>query len=184
MRERLLELLRTHSFKRGAAGEFLLASGRRSDFFINCKASVLRSEAHHLVGNLVLEMLEPFAPLDGIGGVAIGACPLVSAVSTVSYARGTPLNAFYVRLGRKDHGMAQKLDGLEGIAAGGRVAMVEDVLTTGGSLRHGIEQARDSGLDVVGGVVIVDRLEGGSEALEALGVPIRALYTRRDFMDG
>ena len=184
MRERLLGLLRTHSFKKGAPGQFLLASGKRSDFFINCKATVLRSEAHHLVGNLVLDLLGRFGPLDGVGGVAIGACPLVSAVATVAHGRGTTLDAFYVRLSRKDHGMAQKVDGLEAIREGGRVAMVEDVLTTGGSLRHGIEQARGSGLDVVGAVVLVDRMEGGREAIEEMGVVLEALYSRKDFMDG
>jgi orotate phosphoribosyltransferase len=183
VRKRLLELLRTHSFRRGAPDEFLLASGRRSDFFINCKAAVLRSEAHHLVGNLVLDLLGRFDPLDGVGGVAIGACPLVSAVSTVAAGRGTELNAFYVRLRRKDHGMVQKLDGLEGIRAAGRVAMIEDVLTTGGSLAHGIDEARTAGLEVAGAVVLVDRLEGGREAIEELGVPLESLYTRRDFMD-
>ena len=184
MRERLLDLLRTHSFRKGASGEFLLASGKRSDFFINCKATVLRSEAHHLVGNLVLDLLGRFGPLDGVGGVAIGACPLVSAVATVAHGRGTHLDAFYVRLSRKDHGMAQKVDGLEAIPEGGRVAMVEDVLTTGGSLRHGIEQARGSGLVVVGAVVLVDRLEGGREAVEEMGVRLETLYSRKDFMDG
>ncbi|MBW2260331.1 MAG: orotate phosphoribosyltransferase [Deltaproteobacteria bacterium] len=184
MRERLLDLLRTHSFRKGAPGEFLLASGKRSDFFINCKATVLRSEAHHLVGNLVLDLLGRFGPLDGVGGVAIGACPLVSAVATVAHGRGTTLDAFYVRLSRKDHGMAQKVDGLEAIPEGGRVAMVEDVLTTGGSLRHGIEQARGSGLVVVGAVVLVDRLEGGREAIEEMGVRLETLYSRKDFMDG
>lgn len=184
MRDRLLDLLRTHSFKRGAPGEFLLASGRRSDFFINCKATVLRSEAHHLVGNLVLDLLEGFGSLDGVGGVAIGACSLVSAVSTVAHGRAKELNAFYVRLSRKDHGMVQKLDGLEAIPAGGRVAMVEDVLTTGGSLGHGIDEARRAGLEVVGAVVLVDRLEGGSEAIEELGVKLVSLYTRKDFMNG
>lgn len=184
MRQRLLSLLRTHSFRKGAPGEFLLASGRRSDFFINCKATVLRSEAHHLAGNLLLDLLGRFAPLDGVGGVAIGACPLVSAVATVAHGRGTPLDAFYVRLSRKDHGMAQKVDGLEAIPRGGRVAMIEDVLTTGGSLRHGIEQAREAGLEVVGAAVLVDRMEGGREAIEGMGVLLETLYSRKDFMDG
>jgi orotate phosphoribosyltransferase len=184
LRQRLLSLLREHSFRRGAPGEFLLASGRRSDFFINCKATVLRSEAHHLAGNLLLDRLARFGSLDGVGGVAIGACPLVSAVATVAHGRGTPLDAFYVRLSRKDHGMAQKVDGLEAIPQGGRVAMIEDVLTTGGSLRHGVEQARGAGLEVVGAVVLVDRLEGGREAIEEMGVALESLYTRKDFMDG
>ncbi len=182
MRERLLELLRAHSFRRGAKDEFLLASGRRSDFFVDCKATVLRSEGHNLAGNLVLDALGRFAPLDGIGGVAIGACPLVSACSTVAHARGLTLNAFYVRKSRKDHGMADKMDGLQGIRPGGRVVMVEDVLTTGGSLAFGIEEARRIGLSVAGAVVLVDRLEGGREGIEAMGVPLESIYTRKDFI--
>ena len=184
MRERLLSLLRKHSVRRGAPDEFLLASGRRSDFFVNCKAVVLRSEAHHLVGHLLLDALEGFEPLDAVGGVAIGACPLVSAVSTIAHSRGRALNAFYIRRERKDHGMEQKVDGIEGVPAGGRVAMVEDVLTTGGSLGRGIEEARGMGLVVVGAAVLVDRMEGGREAIEAMGVPLVSLFTRRDFMDG
>jgi orotate phosphoribosyltransferase len=176
-------MLREHSFRRGSADEFLLASGRRSDFFIDCKATVLRSEAHHLVGNLLLDSLEPFGRLDGVGAVAVGGCPLASAVSTVAHGRGRGLNAFYIRRSRKDHGTQQKIDGLEGIAAGGRVAIVEDVLTTGGSLVFGIEQARAAGLLVAGAVVLVDRLEGGGDAVEELGVDLRRLFTRRDFMD-
>jgi len=182
VRGRLLELLRRHSFRRGAPDEFLLASGRRSDFFINCKATVLRAEAHHLVGHLVLEAVDGFRPLAAVGGVAICACPIVSSVCTVSHGAGRPLDGFYVRLSRKDHGMAQKIDGLEGIESGARIAMLEDVLTTGGSLAHGIEQARSAGLDVVGSVVLVDRLEGGREAIEATGVPLVSLYTREDFI--
>lgn len=184
MRGRLLELLRAHSFKKGRPDEFLLASGKRSDFFINCKATILRSEAHHLVGNLMLDALQSFGPLDGVGAVAVGGCPLASAVSTVAYGRGGPLNAFYVRRSRKDHGMQQKLDGLEGIEASGDVAMVEDVLTTGGSLAFGIEQARAAGLNVRGAVVLVDRLEGGREAIEKMDVSLEAIFTRADFMDG
>ena len=80
--------------------------------------------------------------------------------------------------------MAQKVDGLEAIPEAGRVAMVEDVLTTGGSLRHGIEQARGAGLEVVGAVVLVDRQEGGRSAIEQMGVGLSSLYTRKDFMDG
>jgi orotate phosphoribosyltransferase len=183
VRERLLELLKAHSFRRGAPGEFLLASGRRSDFFINCKATVLRSEAHHLVGNLLVDALSRWDPLDGVGGVAIGACPLVSAASCVAHGRGRSLNAFYVRLERKDHGTSQKIDGLEGIREAGRVVMVEDVLTTGGSLAHGIDEARAAGLHVAGAVVVVDRLEGGREAIEGMGVEVESLFTRSDFVD-
>ena len=182
MRARLLELLRAHSFRRGAPDEFLLASGRRSDFFVNCKATVLRSEGHHLAGNLVLDALGRFAPLDGVGGVAIGACPIVSAASTVAHGRGAKLDAFYVRRSRKDHGTADKIDGLEAIRPGGRVAMVEDVLTTGGSLVFGIEEARKAGLVVAGAVVLVDRLEGGREGIEAMGVPLASIFTRKDFI--
>ncbi len=183
MRQRLLELLREHSFRRGRPDEFLLASGRRSDFFIDCKATVLRSEAHHLVGNIVLDAISGLGPLDGVGGVAVGGCPLVSAVSTVAHGRGIELNAFYVRKSRKDHGMGQKLDGLEGIRPGGRVVMVEDVLTTGGSLVFGIEQARATGLVVVGAAVLVDRVEGGRAVIEDLDVKLVTVFTRGDFMD-
>jgi orotate phosphoribosyltransferase len=180
MRERLLEMLREYSFKKG---EFTLASGKKSDFFINCKATVLRSEAHHLVGNVVLDALAEFGMLDGVGGVAVGGCPLVSAVSTIAHQRGVDMDAFYIRRSRKDHGMQQKLDGLEAIKNGGRIAMVEDVVTTGGSLVFGIEQARAAGLEVVGSVVLVDRMEGGRETIEGMGVPLVSIFTRGDFMN-
>ncbi len=178
-RERLLELLRTRSFARKRV---VLASGRESDFFIDCKQTVLTAEGHALVGVLMFEALEAFAP-DAVAGVELGGCPLASAVATMSFSRGAPIDAIYVRKDAKDHGSRRELEGNTQIAAGARVALVEDVITTGGSTLKAAEKLRAAGYVTCGVVALVDRLEGGREAIEAAGIPVRALYTRADFMD-
>ena len=177
-RERLLELLRARSFVRKRV---VLASGRESDFFIDCKQTVLTAEGHALVGALMLDALGPMAP-GAVAGVELGGCPLASAVALTSFLRGAPLDAVYVRKDAKDHGSRRDLEGDTTLASGARVALLEDVITTGGSTLKAAEKLRAAGFVVAGVVALVDRLEGGREAVEAAGVPVIALYTRRDFI--
>ncbi len=176
---RLLELLKTRSF---AHERFVLASGRESDFFIDCKQTVLTAEGHALVGELMLDAVKPFSPA-AVAGVELGGCPLASAVALTSFQRGAPLDAIYVRKDAKDHGSRRDLEGNTTLPAGARVALLEDVTTTGGSTLKAAEKLRDAGYEVAGVAALVDRLEGGREAIEAAKIPFVALYTRRDFMD-
>jgi len=177
-RARLLELLRDRSFARRRV---VLASGKESDFFIDCKQAVLTAEGHALAGALMLDALAAM-PCDAVAGVELGGCPLASAVSLTSHLRGAPKDAVYVRKEAKDHGSRRDLEGNTRLAAGASIAILEDVTTTGGSTLRAIEKIRAAGYRVAGVVTLVDRLEGGGEAIAASGAPFRAIYTRRDFI--
>jgi orotate phosphoribosyltransferase len=176
---RLIELLRERSFARRRV---ILASGKESDFFIDCKQTVLTAEGHALVGELMFDALDELAPCEAVGGVELGGCPLASAVSLVSFQRGRPLPALYVRKAQKDHGTAKLVEGDRSIRPGMPVALLEDVVTTGGSSLRAVDALKQAGLAVVGIVAIVDRLEGGRAAIEAAGLRLVSLATRRDFM--
>lgn len=178
-RARLLELLTQRSFARRRV---VLASGRESNFYIDCKKTVLLAEGHWLVGRLLFDAIRRLAPdAVGVGGLTMGADPLASAVSLVSHEAGQPLHAFLVRKEPKGHGTGQWVEGLSAFTTDAPVAVVEDVVTTGGSAIKAIERARLEGLRPVGVFALVDREEGGREAIEALGVPVHALFTRGDF---
>jgi orotate phosphoribosyltransferase len=117
-----------------------------------------------------------------VAGVELGGCPLASAVALTSYLRGTPLDAIYVRKDAKEHGSRRLLEGNGRIAPGAPVALVEDVVTTGGSTLSAASKLADAGYTVAGTVALVDRLEGGREAIEAQGLKLVALFTRDDFI--
>jgi orotate phosphoribosyltransferase len=179
-RARLLELLRTLSYERR---KVVLASGRESDFYVDCKRTALTAEGHVLVGRLLLDRVRRLQPLvRGVGGLTLGADPIASAIALTSFLEGTPVDAFIVRKEPKGHGTGQWIEGRRTIPDGSRVAVIEDVVTTGGSALKAIERCRAEQLVVVGCVALVDRLEGGREAIEAAGVPLDALFTREDFL--
>jgi orotate phosphoribosyltransferase len=178
-RERLLELLRDRSF---AKRRVVLASGKESDFFIDCKQTVLSAEGHALVGEVMLDALATLPACVAVAGVELGGCPLASAVSLTSHQRGAPRDAVYVRKEAKDHGSKRLLEGDTRLPAGASIAVLEDVTTTGGSTLKAVEKLRGAGYHVAGVVTLVDRLEGGREAIEAAGLPIVAVYTRLDFI--
>jgi orotate phosphoribosyltransferase len=178
-RERLVELLRERSFEQK---KVILASGRESDFFIDCKQTILTAEGHALVGELMFDALDALPRCEAVAGVELGGCPLASAVSLVSWVRGRPLNAFYVRKETKDHGSKRLVEGDRAIISGMPVVILEDVVTTGGSTLKAAEKLRLVGVQVVGVVALVDRLEGGAEAIRSAGLPLVALCTRRDFL--
>ena len=179
--ERLCALLRERSFARK---KVVLASGKESDFFIDCKQTVLSAEGHVLVGELMLDALAQLPQCDAIAGVELGGCPLASAVSLTSHLRDarTAKDAVYVRKDAKEHGSKRVLEGNTHLAPGASLVILEDVTTTGGSTLKAVEKLRAAGYQVSGVVALVDRLEGGREAIEAAGLPFVALYTRLDFM--
>jgi orotate phosphoribosyltransferase len=178
-RTRLFELLRTRSFERK---HVVLASGRESDFFIDCKQAVLTAEGHALAGETMLDALAQLSPCDAVAGVELGGCPLASAVSLTSFQRGKPLDAVYVRKDVKDHGSKRALEGNTRLAAGARLVLLEDVVTTGGSTLNAAAKLRAAGYVVSGVIALVDRLEGGRDAIESDGLPLVALFTRTDFI--
>ena len=178
-RARLLDLLKTHAFARRRV---VLASGRESDFFIDCKQAVLLAEGHVLVGALLFEALSRLPTCAAVAGVELGGCPLASAVAFTSFQRLAPLDAVYVRKDAKDHGSARTLEGNARLAPGTPIALLEDVVTTGGSTLKAAAKLRDGGYVVVGVLALVDRLEGGREAIEAGGLRLETLFTRDDFI--
>jgi orotate phosphoribosyltransferase len=148
-RARLVDLLREKSFERR---KITLASGRESNFFVDCKQTVLTAEGHSLAGELMFALLSDLPECDAVAGVELGGCPLASAVSLISHQRGTP---------KKDHGTTKLVEGDKSITPGLCVALLEDVVTTGGSSLKAVEALRAAGVTVVGIVAVVDRQEGG-----------------------
>jgi orotate phosphoribosyltransferase len=176
---RLLDLLRTHAFERRSV---TLSSGRTSNFYIDCKQVSLTAEGHFLIGQLFRAVIDRVAPqAEAVGGLTLGADPLVSATSLMSFLAGRPLHGFLVRKEPKGHGTGQWLEGRARLRAGMQVVILEDVVTTGGSTLRAIERARGAELEVVHVVALVDREEGGREAVEA-EAPLTALCAQRDFM--
>jgi orotate phosphoribosyltransferase len=156
---------------------FKLASGKLSDFFVDVKQTALRSRGHSFFG---ITMYEEAAKLDfpedvksfAVAGVALGGCPLASAVSTVC-----GMDALYVRKAAKDHGTKAKV---EGSADTKYVVLLEDVVTTGGSSLDAVKTLTEAGYKVVGIVAVVDRDEGGRKAIEDAGLQFRSIFTRKD----
>jgi orotate phosphoribosyltransferase len=181
-RARLLELLRTLSFERR---KVILASGKESDFYIDCKRTALTAEGHVLVGRLLFDRVRRIQPLvRGVGGLTLGADPIASAIALTSFLESpaASVDSFVVRKEPKGHGTGQWIEGRKTIPDGSRVVVIEDVVTTGGSALKAIERCRAEKLDPVACVALVDRLEGGREAIEAQGVPLDPLFTRKDFL--
>ncbi len=178
-RARLLALLTQRSF---AERKVILASGKESDFFIDCKQTVLTAEGHTLVGELMTDALAELPRAVAVAGVELGGCPLASAVSLTTFRRGDAKDALYVRKAAKDHGSQRLVEGNTLLHPDAPVVVLEDVVTTGGSTLRAIETLSAAGCRVVGVIALVDRLEGGAEAIRATGVPLVALYTREDFL--
>ncbi len=178
-RLRLLELLRTLSFQER---EVVLSSGLRSNFYIDCKQVSLDAEGAFLIGQLVFATIRDLAPdAVGVGGLTLGADPIATATSLISFVAGQPLATYLVRKEPKGHGTGQWVECSKRLVTGAKVVVVEDVVTTGASTMRAVERAREAGLDVVRAVALVDRLEGGREVVTA-ATPLTALFTRKDFL--
>jgi len=177
-RARLLELLRTRAFQER---EVTLSSGLKSNFYIDCKQVSLHAEGAALIGELMFTLLEQHAPAAvAVGGLTLGADPLATATSIASFRAGRPRDAFIVRKEPKAHGTAQWIESAQ-LAPGAPVVILEDVVTTGASTLRAIERARLAGLNVLHAIGLVDRLEGGREAVTE-EAPLTTLFTRRDFL--
>jgi orotate phosphoribosyltransferase len=130
----------------------------------------------------MLEALSRWTGCSAVAGVELGGCPLASAVALTSFQRGAPLDAVYVRKEAKEHGSRRTLEGNTRLPAGSRVALLEDVVTTGGSTLKAAEKLVAAGYVVAGVVALVDRLEGGREAIEQAGLELVPVFTRLDFI--
>ena len=173
MNEELLELLKKYAYKKG---EFTLSSGKTSEHYVNCKPVTLTGRGLTLTSLLMLKELDASI----VGGLTLGADPLVSGVSLVSALDGRLVNALIVRKEAKGHGTQAWIEGPE-LPKGTKVTVLEDVVTTGGSAVKAAEKLRDAGYIVETVVAIVDRQEGGVEAMEKAGLKLRSLFTLEDF---
>jgi orotate phosphoribosyltransferase len=180
--QQLLALLSRISFR---LGSFKLASGATSDYYIDCRTTTLHAEGGRLTGHAILELLEKNdIRADAVGGLTMGADPIVSNVATASAWRAlsdpnaTLLHGFLVRKAEKAHGTGRRIEGF--CEEGARVVIVDDVCTTGGSTIHAIEAAQQAGMTVAAVVCIVEREEAnGRPAVEAAaaGAPFLRLFT-------
>ena len=183
--QQLLALLSRTSFK---LGTFKLASGATSDYYIDCRTTTLHAEGGRLTGHAILELLEQNGiQAEAVGGLTMGADPIVSNVATASAWRalsspGAPLlHGFLVRKAEKTHGTGRRIEGF--CREGARVVIVDDVCTTGGSTINAIEAAQQAGMEVAAVVCIVEREEAnGRPAVEeaATGAPFLRLFTAND----
>ena len=179
-RARLAEIIRKRSFGRG---EITLASDRTSDFYFNLKPTMLDAEGATLLADLTYETLKD-DKLDYIGGLEMGAVPLAGAIAQISWIKGHPIAAFFVRKQPKEHGARLAIEGLaKGESLRGkRVVIVEDVTTTGGSAMQAVEAVRAEGAEVALVLTMIDREEGANETFAAAGLPFRALYSASEFL--
>src|SRR6478735_514950 len=179
-RARLFEIIRRRSFGRG---DVTLASGRKSDFYFNLKPTMLDPEGATLLAELTYEALKD-DQLDFIGGLEMGAVPLAGALAQISWIKGHPIAAFFVRKKPKEHGAKLAIEGLPKgeTLEGKRVVIVEDVTTTGGSAMKAVESVRETGAEVVLVLTMVDREEGADDTFGAAGLPFRSLYKASEFL--
>lgn len=158
-------------------GEFTLVSGRKSKFYFDSKKTTLSSEGAYLVAAQLLQMIREL-PIDAeaIGGMTLGADPIVAAVAALSHLAKAPLDAFIVRKEAKEHGTGRQIEGM--LNASSRVIIVDDVVTTGGSTLKAIEAAEQAGHRVVAVVCLVDREEGGAQLLSKW--PFHPMFRRNE----
>lgn len=164
-------------------GDFVLASGKRSNVYVDCRLTTLRAEAMPLIGRAILDRIEACGwRAELVGGLTLGADPVVSAVARESLESGQVLDGFLVRKEAKGHGRGQFVEGVRK-GEGQRAIVVEDVCSTGGSAHKAIERAREFGLEVVGAVCLVDREMGGRAAIEAAGCGFESVFVMNDLLD-
>lgn len=176
--QELRGILRERSLQ---VGDFTLASGKKSSYYLDCRMTTLNPRGAVLIGRLILARLrEHGIQADAIGGLTMGADPIVSAVAVVSSLEGTPLPAFIVRREAKGHGTQRSIEGYDG-KPGSRVIIVDDVCTTAGSLLIAAEKAEAAGYQVVAAFCVVDREEGGTELVRKK-YPFHALFTAKDLL--
>jgi len=179
-KQRLKEILLQKSYRHGT---FKLTSGRESDFYIDGKQTTLDAEGAYLCGRLILSIIcTSTNRIGAVGGMTLGADPLVTATSLVSFLEKEPIPAFIVRKESKKHGTEAFIEGQSNIPAGAWVALVEDVVTTGGTLLKVIERVERQGYRVGQVITVVDRQEGGAETLAAAGHELKAVFTKAELL--
>jgi orotate phosphoribosyltransferase len=172
-RQRLLEVFKERAF---SFGKFTLASGKESSYYVNSKKAIFHSEVVSLLGDVLWEATRELN-IDAAGGLEVGAIPMAVTLAQRYHREGRPLEGFFVRKQAKSHGSKEMIEGV--LKAGMRVAVLDDVLTTGGSVLQAVAEIEKAGAEIVSVVCIVDRLEGAREALAKYDY--RPIFTIRDF---
>ncbi len=180
VKDRLIAIIRQRSFSTGK--EMKLASGRSSNFYFNMKPTMMDPEGAWLIAELILGAIDGMG-VDYVGGLEMGAVPIASGVTALSFERDRPVKAFFIRKQAKGHGTQKLIEGLtdDESLEGKTVVIVEDVTTTGGSSLQAVEAVRREGAKVACVLTIVDREEGASQTFHAAGVPFTALLTASEF---
>jgi len=180
MKARLARMIVERTFRYSDDPPFTLASGKQSNFYFNCKPTTLDPEGMNLIGNIIFDMLED-SGISAVGGLTLGADPMANAVSVISHQRSHPIKAFIVRKDVKGHGTRSAIEG--NVREGERVAILDDVITTGKSTLIAIERARDAGLIVDRVITLIDREEEqGRENIEREVKRVDPIFTRTDIM--
>lgn len=177
MKERLREILLEKSVVKGR--EFILASGKTSDFYVDARITTLDAEGATLCGRIFFNMLSEFK-VDAVGGYSIGADPIVSAIAVISHLEKHPLPAFIIRKEEKSHGTRKMIEG--NFRSGMRVALFDDVITSGGSIIKGARQVESAGGRVEVIMAVLDREEGGRDAIEGHGYRFLSIFTKKDLL--
>jgi len=178
-RERLKKIIIELSYEKR---NVVLASGRASDFYFDGKQTTLHPEGGYLTGKLFFEAIRDVEGVEGVGGLTLGADPIATATSVVSFLEGKPVPGFIIRKEPKGHGTGAWLEGRKNLKPGARVVIVEDVVTSGGSSIKAIRRAEEEGLVVLGVVTLVDREEGGRENIEKEGYWMKSIFTKAQIL--
>lgn len=176
-REALLKILKALSYEEG---EFILKSGKKSTFYIDARETALNPEGMYLTGAIMYKMVREIPEIGAVGGVSVGADPLVCAVVLNAYALKDNLAGFFIRKEPKGHGRNLWIEGAKNLRQGMDVIILEDVVTTGGSSLKAIEVTEKEGYKVVGVIALLDRLDGGKEAIESKGYSFKSIFNLND----
>jgi orotate phosphoribosyltransferase len=174
-RGKLRNLLLKRAFQ---FGKFILTSGKESNYYFDGKQVTLHPEGAYLLAKIIIEKIRG-DQIQAIGGPTIGADPIVGSLAAVAYQEGFPVKLFIIRKSAKEHGTKKLIEGPE-LCSGERVVIVEDVMTTGASIIRAIDAVREAGCRVVKVIPLVDRLEGGTEKIQSLGITVDPVFTIRD----
>jgi orotate phosphoribosyltransferase len=178
LRQDLVRLVRRLSYREG---DFTLASGKKSKFYVDLKATTLHPEGARLIGQVATRVIATKCPLvEGVGGLTLGADPLATAISIAGLAEGCHWPAFIVRKEAKGHGTGKYIEGTENFRMGARLLVLEDVVTTGMSSIIAIHRLRDAGFEPKAVLTVVDREQGGSDEIRKLGLEFLRLATLKE----
>ena len=180
MLKELTDIILEKSLKVADEPIFELASGKKSNLYIDCRKTTKNARGAYLIGNIIYDKISNL-DVDAIGGLTMGADPVADAVAYTSVLKGKLINSFSVRKKAKEHGLKRVIEG--DVKNGDRVVIVDDVATTGQSTIEAIENARAGGLHVVKVIILVDRQEGGRENIIKHNVDFEAILTKQDLLD-